>query len=212
MTICVRARQTSQPKKMVVVYGLGCNHFGRAMNARRVMLNQIRHTDKISNVDVMCNTIDSKSMTYDIWKRLKDKELEPTPFVEQVTIHVVSDLAQGEQILLVGHSYGGSVASRVGMFLSEYAHDDQLRNLQIATFGSIFIPPPHATGSIDIRHYMYANDIATLCHKRSKSFENLILLDNKYKRNPVYSHMDYDHWITHVAQHGTLDSLPPPRH
>ncbi len=204
---CIGSQQKPlQPQKMVVVYGFGCNHFGRAVSARQIMLNQIRNKEAILDVEVMCNTIDSKSMTYDIWRRLKNKDLEPTPFVEHVMIDVASKLARGEHVLLVGHSYGGSVASRVAMFLSEYEYD-QVHNLQIGTFGSIFIPPPEATGSIDIRHYVYANDIAMLCHKRSNSYENLILLDSRYKANPVYSHMDYDHWIARVAQSGSLDSI-----
>lgn len=191
------------PKRMIVVYGLGCNHFEKSVRARQVMLNRIRKKDLIADVEVMCNTTDSKSMTYDIWKRLRDKELEPTPFVEQVMTQVASKLAMDDQVLLLGHSYGGSVVSRVGMFLSEYDHE-HLHNLQIATFGSIFVPPPEATRSLDIRHYMYENDIAILCHKRSTSYDNLIVLDPRYKRNSVLSHMDYDHLIEKVARHGDL--------
>ena len=191
---------------MMVVYGFGCNHFEKGVRARQAMLNRIRKKDIIADVEVMCNTTDSRSMTYDIWRRLRNRDLEPTPFVEQVMTRVASKLANDEQVLLLGHSYGGSVVSRVGMFLSEYDHD-HMCNLQIATFGSIFVPPPEATGSIDIRHYMYDNDIAILCHKRSKSYGNLTILDPRYKRNSILSHMDYDHLIEQVARQGSLASL-----
>jgi pimeloyl-ACP methyl ester carboxylesterase len=187
--------------KMIVVYGLGCNRFEHGVKERRIHLNRIRNVDVIDTVEVMCNTIDSKSMTYDIWKRLRNQELESTPFVRHVAMDVAATIERQQSVILLGHSYGGSVVSRVGMLLNDHG-----KYLQIGTFGSIFVPPPDE--SLDIRHYMYANDIAAVCHKRSASYENLIMLDPRYKRNPVFSHMDYDHLIDRVAMHGSLDALP----
>jgi hypothetical protein len=199
----------AQKTQMIVVYGLGCNRFESGVKQRRVYLNRIRNKDVIDTVDVMCNTTDSNSMTYDIWRRLKNQELEPTPFVEHVMTDVMAALSRQERVLLLGHSYGGSVVSRVGMFLNELC---DVSDLRIGTFGSIFVPPIETTRSLDIRHYMYTNDIAAVCHKRSKSYENITFLDPRYKRNPVFSHMDYDHLIARVSRHGTFDSLPQRKH
>lgn len=201
--IAVRA-QACPPKKsrIMIVYGLGCNRYTCGVRARHLHLNKIRNPDTVESVEVMCNTTDSKSMTYDIWRRLKNEDLGCTPFVEHVMTEVENKLSRDEPVILLGHSYGGSVVSRVGLLLKDTSKD-----LRIGTFGSIFVPPEDATGTLDIRHYMYRNDIAALCHKRSKSYKNLIFIDTPYKRNPIYSHMDYDRLIARVAETGTLRSL-----
>ena len=185
---------------MLVVYGLGCNRFKDGVKERGVTLNRIRNKDAVHAVQVMCNTVDPSSMTYDIWKRLQDQELESTPFVRLVAEKVDAMVSRKEPVILLGHSYGGSVVSRVGMMLQDAEF------LRIGTFGSIFVPPPEATGSLDIRHYLYTNDIAAVCHKEHKipKHNNVVLLQPRYPRNPVFSHMDYDHLISQVARTGTL--------
>ena len=147
-------------------------------------------------------------MTFDIWLRLLwgGKILEPTAFVKEVIEKVCLALRQGDNVVLVGYSYGGSVAARVAMYLRLFCKELNIRNLKknlhVVTFGSIFIPPPALTAGVDVKHYAFENDIAEYCHK-VKNAPYLTRLQPR-KLDPLSSHMDYDEYILDIARSGRL--------
>ena len=187
--------------RMVVVYGFGCDKFSAGLEQRKKNMMLHKNHAQIHAIDVMCNTDEPQSMTYDIWKRLVRGGylLEPTPFVRKVMAKVCRALVDGEHVILVGHSYGGSVVSRVAMYLNATCRK-LVENLRVATFGSIFIPPPTATRGIDVRHYVYANDIARVCHKHFKSCTFIHRLEPRNGRGAIQSHMNYNKLIMQIAR------------
>lgn len=192
--------------RLIVVYGYGCDVFTNDVDKRHKELNSQRNMSRISAVDVFCNDTEPKSMTYDIWKTLVRRReiLEPTPFVERVMAAVCDALSKSERVLLLGHSYGGSVVSRVAMFLAAHCpHRYDFGNLQVATFGSIFIPPPSRVPGIAVKHFAFTNDIAKLCHKQSPTCSHVVMMPPRH-RNPVTSHMDYDDMILDIARTGSI--------
>jgi hypothetical protein len=197
--------------KMIVVYGYMCDRFQKDMRRRERNLKYYAHPD-IESVELLCNTNTSHSMTFDIWARLfwSGKLLEPTPFVVEVLKKVCKSLQEYDEVILLGHSYGGSVVARVGLFLHQYCssrsiqHLDLRKRLRIMTFGSIFVPPPEILPK-DIRmdHIMYKNDVAKFCHKLNKSKCTYVLwLQPRPGKNPLLSHLDYDRLILDIAKNG----------
>lgn len=204
--------------RLIVVYGFGCDTSYGELEQRHAQLRQNQNRSKVTYVDVMCNTHEPKSMTYDIWKRLVSgkKLLEPTKFVVRVMDAVCQAIKRGEKVILAGHSYGGSVVARVAMFLgtdlggmctSQTLNRRLLSKLRVVTFGSIFIPPPDKTRGIKIEHYVYANDIAGLCHKQNRRCEFVKVIKPRPGLGPLQSHANYNHLITSIAQTGSIKNV-----
>jgi hypothetical protein len=197
--------RASSPGRLIVVYGYGCDVFQKSIKERSAHLQSVKHPS-FGTVDVYCNDKEPRSMTYDIWKTLVRRGivLEPTPFVKKIIDEVCASLRRKERVTLVGHSYGGSVVSRVAMYLSTRCSNVDTSLLRIKTYGSIFIPPPEKTHGISIKHIVYSNDIAKLCHKTPTSCPKQGNVHVLYPRkwDPIRSHMNYDDMISDVAKKG----------
>ena len=193
--------------RMIVVYGYGCDVFQKGIHQRREKLRNIKHP-QFGSVDVFCNDKEPRSMTYDIWKTLVKHGilLDPTPFVRKIIDEVCQSLRRKEKVTLVGHSYGGSVVSRVAMYLKNHCSNVDTSLLRVVSYGSIFIPPTEMTHGISIKHVIYSNDIAKMCHKKSTKCpqqDNLHVLRHT-SWNPVAVHMNYDGMIENVAKTGIV--------
>lgn len=187
---------------MIVVYGLGCNVFKNSMAVRQKALNAARNKNLIAGIETYCNTDDPKSMVRNIANATFRKKMLVTPFVERVMQRVCEALQQGEKVILIGHSYGGSVVSRIAMHLrcKEYA-----QHLRAVTFGSIFVPPMQLTKGVNIQHYSYKNDVAIACH-RSKNIE---YWNQPHMHGPVNAHMQYNKYILEIAKSGSVNFTAP---
>jgi hypothetical protein len=195
-----------RPTRLIVVYGYGCDVFSTGLKERRRILNGIkRERKKFTAIDVMCNDKHSKSMTANIRRRLTSSPLPVTAFVREVLDHVTSCLDRGEKVTLVGHSYGGSVVSRVAIELKKRAGGGKVPLFKAITLGSIFIPSTNATEGVNVRHYVYDNDIARVCHKRGRDCDFVKFLKPKNGYGMVKSHMDYDAYITGIATTGSTN-------
>jgi len=112
-----------EPKKKIVylIYGLGCKSiFGNDsedFSRRETFFKAL--TKNTADVNIRCNNyIHALSA---VFRRLIDKPLDINdPFVsgirDEILIHLIRDKAS---ILILGHSYGGSVAARLGEYFNE---------------------------------------------------------------------------------------------
>lgn len=192
------------PTRVIVVYGLTCDRTPELINTRRQLFRTIMG-GTVAAVDVMCNTHDPKNMLRDIGRRvLKPKtHLPDTAFVRRVRAAVCAALKAGERVILVGHSYGGSVAVRVG----EHFDCDGVRTnrLDIVTYGSIYTRSglPHG---IRLHQFMYANDIAKACHRRAVGACDFVTTLPPTGKDGLRSHMAYDTHIEAIVRSGVVPS------
>jgi hypothetical protein len=96
--------------------------------------------------------------------------MKPTPNTK-IVAEIRDLLVKKEKVLVVGHSYGGAVAGCVAEEFNKLnkLDKDLLKNLQIATFGSIYISPNNNVSNINFKQYMMTNDIALKCNKLPKN-------------------------------------------
>lgn len=197
----------AQKKKtrLIVVFGYTCDRYPTNMANRINSLRAIAgNAGKVAHVDVFCNEQDPHSMTRNIVRRLvaPKKALPDTPFVQKVRAAVCAALRRGERVLLAGHSYGGSVATRIAESVD---CSEGGGTLEVATFGSIYVRSPRAIQpGVRIRHYMYEKNIAAACHRRNVatcSFVNAI----PTSLNGVRAHMDYQAFVDEIARTGAID-------
>lgn len=219
-----RQRVNSAPRlnkkartKMIVVYGYGCDRFyNRVVQHQRNLRNTSKNSPNIDDVETLCNRQEPHSMTYDIWKTLvsKNPKLEPTSFVLEVLHKVCEAFESHDKVILIGHSYGGSVVSRVAMLAAKAVHHPFFpqkcmnfapEKLRVVTFGSIFVPPPEMTHGIHVQHYTFRNDIAHLCHKQFGNCNYLTRMHQGPYQGPVGAHMNYNALIQRIARTGSTN-------
>ncbi len=97
----------------------------------------------------------AKSYCYGI-PTLKDQ------FIVDLANQVKTNLLANQHVMVMGHSYGGSVAARVGELLN-VSTGVPLDNLEVVTFGSIYIPPSKHLENIRHMHFMFTNDVSLSC-------------------------------------------------
>lgn len=93
-------------------------------------------------------------------------------FVLDVAQSVQYYLEDGSDVIVVGHSYGGMVASLVVRVLLRAGVD--LSRLRVQTYGSLYIPAEHKVEGAHITHVVAAGDVVCLCngtHQISKVLE-----------------------------------------
>lgn len=191
-----------QTTRLIVVYGYTCDRFRKTTRNRATSLRAIAgNAGRVSHVDVFCNDKDPDDMTRNIVRRLiaPKKTLPDTPFVQEVREAVCAAMRRGERVVLVGHSYGGSVATRI-------AESVRCRGtLEVATFGSIYTRSPRAISQgVRIRQYMYAREVAAACHRRNlQSCPFVTRIPTRL--NGLRAHMNYQAFIDEVARTGAID-------
>lgn len=192
--------------RFIIVYGFTCDRFLNDLKERERQLKAIAKTHGTGEVEVHCNIRHSKSMTSDIVKSLapsKNKIASRTEFVMDILERVCRAMGRGENVVLIGHSYGGSVVSRVALHLQEHCgylrNKNMLKRLKAITFGSIYAPSKKLTPNVNITHYTYAFDIARVCHDTSYECK---VMRPRGGRGPLGQHMDYDHIIEDVVRKG----------
>lgn len=193
------------PTRVIVVYGLTCDRTPELINNRRQMFRTIMG-GPVAAVDVLCNTHDPKNMLRDIGRRvLKPKtRLPDTAFVRKVRAAVCAALKAGERVILVGHSYGGSVAVRVGEHFDD-CDGVRTNRLDIVTFGSIYMRSGLSNG-IRLHQFSYANDIAKACHRRAVGACDFVTTLPPTGKDGIRSHMDYQTHIEAIVRSGVVPS------
>jgi hypothetical protein len=151
---------------MIQIVGLGCS------SMEKVELE--RYEAYLANkVSMLCRVYCNRSLVktlYDVSKTCTSFiPSKKHKFVQHVLNEVKQYIDQGYNVFLVGHSYGGSVVSRI----AEILHKDMqgfsyIHRLNVITLGSIYVPRPEKTQDVNIKHYMFENDVALKCNKLGK--------------------------------------------
>jgi hypothetical protein len=98
-------------------------------------------------------------------------------FIIKNAMQVGKLLDDNSQVLLLGHSYGGAVATVIADILNSHP---AVHNLQVATFGSIFTIDPATIPNIKIRQFMKLKDVALNCNKlQEPSFSDYTYEDTR---------------------------------
>ena len=140
----------------------------------------------IKNVILKCNKSFSSTF-YDILKSACGITLKTDPFVLQSIKEMTAELEKGGKVHVYGHSYGGSVVSRI----AEYFNDIVKYNTKLTfkTFGSIYIPEAKDVNKVDMHHYVFKDDICLRCLNKdriNKSNNMITWLDNKSPYKPTF--------------------------
>jgi pimeloyl-ACP methyl ester carboxylesterase len=141
------------------VLGLGCSEVPQ--RTLRIVKSQLTKIYKIP-CEIICNN-SLKSTLKNIGKTVcYIPPSKKSKVVRDLYSNVIKNLKHGKKVIIFGHSYGGSVASRV----AELLHDNQINTsrILIVTFGSIYVPHPSKTLGVNIKHIMFENDVALKCN------------------------------------------------
>jgi pimeloyl-ACP methyl ester carboxylesterase len=156
------AKAHSQTPKPVVFYieGIGCSVEDDAYNRYFVSRYTNLSTD---NIIIGCNP-STRNIAMNVIKRYcYINPSSKSPFVQDLVGKVSQFLKENRHVFVMGHSYGGSVASRI----AEELNNDPLAGiyLHVATFGTIMVPKkPELVSNIDILHHMISADVALKCN------------------------------------------------
>lgn len=175
---------------LVVVYGFLCNMSPARLQQHLENILKAAHSS-VTSVDVVCDNLTTR-VVKNIAKKTfsKNGALNTTAFVQSVQGLVRSRLRAGSRVLLMGHSYGGSVVARVFGTLTK--REQHL--VKAVTFGSIHVSP-----NTQVHHVMYKYDIAWLCHARSPKCDTVHILPPETGQGPVRQHVSYAKHILDFA-------------
>jgi hypothetical protein len=161
-----------------IVLGLGCK-LSDAIQLEFDIYANYNKDVSIKKVYAKCNK-ELSNILKDIAKTAcYMKPNTNTPFINNIVEEITPLLLSKQKVLLIGHSYGALVAGCVGEKLNTLLSKDLLKNLSIATFGSIYVSPNNKVSNINFKQYMMTNDIALKCNKlKSPKFDSLYFNDS----------------------------------
>ena len=120
-------------------------------------------------------------------------------------------------IIVIGHSYGGATVSKIAKYLNNSnLPQTQLAKLQMATIGSVYIPPIKKTNKIKLFHYVNRNDPAyTKCARiiDTQLYPNLFIMESTrssfredesfikiFNEKNIGAHMEYNEVIKTIVE------------
>lgn len=140
-------------------------------------------------------------------------------FVQEVLDEIKDYMKQDVRIILIGHSYGGAVVSRVAEHLNKSIKKstNSDNKLQVATFGSIYISEKRKVKNINILNYMFTKDVVLKINglRQPKQVNNINIDRNRvvwFNHNAKYTsrwdiHNDYTDMIYEVILTKNIDIL-----
>uniref|UniRef100_A0A6C0I3V9 Protein kinase domain-containing protein n=1 Tax=viral metagenome TaxID=1070528 RepID=A0A6C0I3V9_9ZZZZ len=181
------------------VYGSGCNQELTEETKAQQQANYAKLADiDPENVFIKCHTtisaVDNIVKTWFGRAPLDDNE-----FVNDLYAELQGKINEGIKILLFGHSFGGAIVNRVAMLFNNDAKKLEQKKwkdfanktgfyyqLQMATFGSIYIAPATSVDYMNIMNYMAIGDVAIKLNKMTeppidaKTFEKFLISTSQY--------------------------------
>ena len=198
------------------VLGMGCKEKDEKNLEKAIMTwCMVNSIQSIKHVDVYC-----KDSLWDAFKAFfkgdcYSKPAKTNVFVKKITKKVTKMLDEGKKVIFIGHSFGGSVLGLVAETLNSHKN---IQNLQIATFGSIFISKKKDVKNVKIKQYMLLNDPSLKCSKiappigatRGDSYHdpdtNIIWIKPEPEVKRTWSiNVSYDNLIHKIMQKQNVD-------
>lgn len=175
----------------VVVYGFLCNMDQERLQKEKRYFMKHAHPS-ITDVDVMCDNRTARVAGNIFSQTIRNTMKHDNLFQQAVHDRIAYYLQRKQKVIVVGHSYGGSIVSRLAH------HFRGERDLKMFTFGSIHLPRDPL-----LKHHMYKHDIAFVCHKsRPHVCEHVTWLPPRKRAGPLAQHMDYWSLILALAENG----------
>jgi hypothetical protein len=154
-----RRRGVVRPLKLVWVMFLGCRHEFDEESSKKYLAAEVAPR----NVDtrVFCDpspTSDQKAY----WSLMFSRPLgKDSAYIRRV-VDAVADDMQTHDVIMMGNSYGGGVATRAVQHLAQRPNTRHIMNrLKLRTFGAIYCKTK-GIQQVDTIHYMYNDDIVSL--------------------------------------------------
>jgi hypothetical protein len=151
------------------VEGLGCSSNSSNITSEIDWIQQWNYNIPRENIKYKCHKYSSglKCILSTFFNNLP---LAESRFVYSLAQEILSDLKNTKynKIFVYAHSFGGAIINRVAQIINLNIDEDidisYLDKLQIATFGSIFIPPKNTISDINILNYISISDVAIKCN------------------------------------------------
>lgn len=154
------ARNVAQKEPVVMlVLGLGCSSQGSGLKRWQEYIEGKHgvHAQLYCNQSLI-NTLTQIGKNYlGHVPRMKDA------FPQYIYAEIKKYLQQNHSVILIGHSYGGAIVSRIAQFLSSKRLSTPA--LHLVTLGSIYVPPLSQTVGTNIKHHMFYRDVALKANK-----------------------------------------------
>ncbi|AGE52654.1 hypothetical protein PBCVCvsA1_641L [Paramecium bursaria Chlorella virus CvsA1] len=147
------AKIGGQPIVNVLVLGLGCGWKKKITSLPELSRQLTEETGR--KTYVMCNTSTPSVVRNIVKVSCGIRPSRTTPFVLAVEEKVKTLVDSGKRVKLIGHSFGGSVVSRVAENLYKTKYNDRI---DFYTIGSIYL-----TGLPHVNHILHVKNIALKC-------------------------------------------------
>jgi pimeloyl-ACP methyl ester carboxylesterase len=155
---------------ILYINGRGCwDNPAHTNQEFRSALAALHHENMLGSLDdslvSVCNL--NKSQVHRTLLAVDKEEVvtKLRPFPRSILERVKTLLNSNDRLILIGHSYGGYVASRIAESLSATMDMVYLKRLHVVTFGSVYVPSLARVTGINILHYMLRNDISLRINK-----------------------------------------------
>ena len=140
--------------KYYYIPGLGCSK-----NTTEIYNNLFKNlfatTKDNMHLKIICKGYHKAIFT--IAKRLVGKPPSNSDYLLKIQNNILNDLKIYNEVIVCGHSYGGSLISRIAKNLNK--NGEKYNNLKMYTVGSIYIPQKELE-NINIIHFMNFSDIS----------------------------------------------------
>jgi hypothetical protein len=167
---------TEDYKKKIKYYyilGLGCSkNETKKIIYKNYFLKVYNNTNIDRDVTIICKSFHKAIFT--IAKRLVGLPPSNSEYLLKIQEAILADLKKYKEVIICGHSYGGSIIARIAKNLNKNKNI-LYDKLKMYTFGSIYIPREELD-NINIIHFMNLSDISL---RLSKTNYNELIKNNK---------------------------------
>lgn len=145
---------------IIYVLGLGCHK--NSILTNKMILDWISYHNRDTHTRLECNHSYASALKNVAKTVCYIPPSKSDNYVIKLQKIVEGYLYLNKKVMLLGHSYGGSVVARIAEYFN---NKSGVKNLHVATFGSIYISNPKDIKNVDMMQYMKINDVALKCNK-----------------------------------------------
>jgi len=215
----------------IVLYLLKNKHLLRVfndiylLNFNNLNLFDVNNKVTIDTLHIMCDStiknqfknISKYFCNINRYSNMNSMKIEDNTYYEKSLNTILKYIKDPyyNNVIVIGHSYGGSMVSKVAKYLNNIdLTKKEISKLQMATIGSIYIPPYFKTNKIKLHHYVYRNDPAfTKCSriKDISNYPNLHVMKStrdSFKENEeLFKLLNKDNLEAHINYSGIVKTI-----